>query len=196
MTAPQPSRREFVRAGAALFGGGWLWLNLPAVAALSSCARDAAQRGEAFVNLGAAHGSALRAFAARIIPSDDGTPGAEEAGAAWFVDRGLNGLLAELREPLVALLGELDGRAHDTAGLAFGDLDAAQQDAILRGLEETEPFFIGRMLVVMGTFCDPALGGNRDHAGFALLRMEHAPAYRPPFGWYDAEHARTGGGAA
>jgi gluconate 2-dehydrogenase gamma chain len=196
MTEPQPSRRDFVRAGAALFGGGWLWLNLPAVAALSACARDAARSGDAFVNLSAAHGSALRAFAARIIPSDDGTPGAEEAGAAWFVDRGIDGLLTELREPLGALLDELDARAQTGEGAPFARLAVARQDAILRELEETEPFFIGRMLVVMGTFCDPSLGGNRDHVGFALLKLEHAPAYRPPFGWYDAQHAGGQGGGA
>ena len=31
----------------------------------------------------------MRAFAAQIIPSGDGTPGAEEAGAVHFIDRAL-----------------------------------------------------------------------------------------------------------
>jgi hypothetical protein len=45
---------------------------------------------------------------------------------------------------------------------------------------------------VAGVFSDPSYGGNRDHAGFTLIGMEHAAAYQPPFGWYDAEYAKGG----
>lgn len=132
----------------------------------------------------------MRAFAARIIPSGDGLPGADEAGAAWFADGALGGPLAAMRELIADGLADLDARAHTAHGAAFADVTSEQQDAIMRDVEEAPFFFVGRLLIVLGTFSDPVHGGNRDHAGFALLEMEHAPAFRPPFGWYDEQHTR------
>ena len=132
----------------------------------------------------------MRAFAARIIPSGDGLPGADEAGAAWFADGALGGPLAAMRELVAGGLADLDARAQTAHGAAFADVTPEQQDAIMRDIEEEPFFFIGRMLTVLGTFSDPGHGGNRDHVGFALLEMEHAPAYQPPFGWYDEQLAR------
>jgi gluconate 2-dehydrogenase gamma chain len=137
----------------------------------------------------------MRAFAARIIPADGGLPGAEEAGAAWFADAALAGPFADMREPVLAGLADLDERAQSAHAARFAELDATRQDAIIGDIAETGFFELGRMLVVMGTLSDPSWGGNRDHAGFTLLGIEHAPVYSPPFGWYDAEHARANGGA-
>jgi gluconate 2-dehydrogenase gamma chain len=196
MHGSAPTRREFMASAAGMLGGGWLWLNLPAIATISACARDAAQRDEAFSTLNRAEGRAMRAFASRILPSEPGSPGAEEAGAAWFTDAVLGGPLQDMAEPVRAGLADLDERARAEHGTVFAELGAAQQDAIIGAVDATPFFALGRMLVVMGTFSDPAWGGNRDHVGFTLLGIEHAPAYTPPFGWYDAEHARTNGGAA
>jgi gluconate 2-dehydrogenase gamma chain len=191
----EPTRREFVTSTAAMFGGGWLWLQLPALASLSACARDAAVRNEPFTTFTEDEGRAMRAFAARIIPSGDGLPGAEEAGAAWFADGALAGPMAPLRELITGGLADLDQRARAAHGVAFADAEPDAQDALLREVEDTQFFFLARLLAVAGTFSDPSLGGNRDHAGFTLLQMEHAPAYQPPFGWYDAQHvAQNGGG--
>jgi hypothetical protein len=196
----QPTRREFVSSTAALFGGGWLWLQLPALASLSACARDAARRNDPFTNLSQSEGRTMRAFAARIIPSDDGIPGAEEAGAAWFADGAIAGPFEGVRGLLIEGLADLNTRSQDTHGADFADATPEQQDAVMRDVEDSQFFFIARMLTLAGTFCDPALGGNRDHAGFTLLQMEHAAAYQPPFGWYDRDYAATGasadGGAA
>jgi hypothetical protein len=187
---PLPTRREFVSSTAALFGGGWLWLQLPALASLSACARDAARRNDPFTTLSPGEGHVMRAFAARIIPSGDGIPGAEEAGAAWFVDGALsNGPFASLREMMSEALGDLDTRSMTAHGVAFADAAPEQQDALMHEIEESQFFFIARMLTLAGTFSDPVHGGNRDHAGFALLQMEHAAAYQPPFGWYDRQYA-------
>lgn len=192
----EPTRREFVSSSAALFGGGWLWLQLPALASLSACAREAARTDAPFSVLSADAGRAMRAFAARIIPSGDGVPGADEAGAAWFVDGALAGPMAPVRELVEAGLADLDTRAAAAHGVAFSDATPEQQDDMLREVEDSQFFFMARLLTVAGTFSDPALGGNRDHAGFTLLRMEHRAAYQPPFGWYDAEYARNGGAIA
>lgn len=185
-----PTRRDFVSSTAALFGGGWLWLQLPALASISACARDAARRNDAFATLSPGEGRAMRAFAARIIPSGDGLPGADEAGAAWFADGALGGPLAGMRELVAAGLADLDARAEAAHGAVFADATPEQQDAIMRDIEDQPFFFVGRLLTVLGTFSDPVHGGNRNHAGFALLEMEHAAAYQPPFGWYDEQHAR------
>jgi hypothetical protein len=197
----EPTRREFVSSTAALFGGGWLWLQLPAFATLSACARDAAQRGDPFANMSAEQGRAMRAFAARIIPSGDGLPGADEAGAAWFVDGALaSDAFAGARGLLTDGLTDLDARAMAAHSVAFADAAPEQQDALLHEVEDSQFFFLGRLLTIAGTFSDPSHGGNRDHVGFTLLQIEHAPAYQPPFGWYDEQHARIAaagnGGAA
>ncbi|HSJ31658.1 MAG TPA: gluconate 2-dehydrogenase subunit 3 family protein [Longimicrobiales bacterium] len=192
----EPTRREFVSSTAALLGGGWLWLQLPALATLSACARDAALRNDPFTNLTPEEGRVMRAFAARIIPSGDGLPGAEEAGAAWFVDAALSGPFGGLRDMLAGGLADLDARATAAHAVAFADAAPEQQDAIMHDVEESEFFFMARMLTLAGTFSDSSHGGNRDHAGFTLLGMEHAAAYQPPFGWYDDQNTRNAGGAA
>jgi hypothetical protein len=191
---PPQTRREFVSSTAALFGGGWLWLQLPALATLSACARDAARRGDSFTTLSPEQGRAMRAFAARIIPSEDGIPGADEAGAAWFVDAALgDSPFAPMRGLFEAGLADLDERSGAAHGTVFADATPEQQDALMRDIEETEFFFLARMLTLAGTFADPSHGGNRDHSGFALLQMEHRSAYQPPFGWYDREHVESSG---
>jgi gluconate 2-dehydrogenase gamma chain len=196
MDASVTTRRDFMASATGILGSGWLWLNLPVIATLSACARDAARTGAPFTFFTAAQGRAMQAFAARIIPAHGGLPGAEQAGAAWFADGALAGPFADGREPVLAGLADLDERAQAAHGAAFAELSPARQDGIIGDIEETQFFEVGRMLVVMGTLCDPSWGGNRDHAGFTLLGMAHAPVYSPPFGWYDAEHARTNGGAA
>jgi gluconate 2-dehydrogenase gamma chain len=196
MDGTQPTRREFVSSTAGLLGGGWLWLQLPAIASLSACARKAARANEPFVFFSDAEGAGMRALAARIIPSDATSPGAEEAGAAWFADGALAGPLSDLAGTVRAGLADLDARSRAAHGAVFARLDPAVQDAVIGDIVPTPFFADARGLVIMGTFSDPSHGGNRNHAGFTLLGMEHASAYVPPFGWYDAEHARTNGGAS
>jgi gluconate 2-dehydrogenase gamma chain len=195
MDASLSTRREFVSSTAGMLGSGWLWLHLPVIATLSACARDAARTNEPFTLFNAAEGRAMRAFAARILPSEADSPGAEEAGAAWFADGALAGPFADLAESVRAGLADLDTRAHAAHGAVFARLDTTEQDSIMGDVVATPFFGDARMLVVIGTFSDPSHRGNRGHAGFTLLGMEHAPAFVPPFGWYDAEHVRSNGGA-
>jgi hypothetical protein len=193
MTA-EPSRRQFVASSASAVGGGWLWLQLPAVSALAACARDAARRAEPFATFTPAEGVAFRAFAARILPAEHGLPGAEEAGAAWFADRALGTLMPEMLAPVREGLNDLDGRARAAHGAAFERLQPAQQDALLRDVEESTFFFLARMLTLAGVFSAPEYGGNRDGAGDRILGVEHHASYQPPFGWYDEQLLK--GGAA
>jgi len=130
----------------------------------------------------------MRAFAAQIIPSDDGSPGAEEAGAVHFVDRAL-GMPAFANSVAVIRTGlaDLDVRAsHIDASKVFAALSGKQQIAIMRAIEH-EPFFTAaRALVVIGTFADPSYGGNKGGAGWMMIGIDHRPSYSAPFGWYDA----------
>jgi hypothetical protein len=188
-----PNRREFVASTSTLLGGGWLWLKLPALAALTGCARDAARRADPFTQLTPAGGRAVQALAARIIPSGDGVPGADEAGAAWFIDMVIGGPMQDGKALLTEGLADLDVRAEAAGGASFADLPPERQDDVLRDIEDTEFFGFARFLTVMGTFSGTEHGGNRNHAGFALLQIDHRPAYQPPFGWYDEQVGMEGG---
>ena len=55
---------------------------------------------------------------------------------------------------------------------------------------EGEPFFAAaRTLVIIGTFADPAYGGNRQGAGWTIVGLDHRPSYSAPYGWYDSPAA-------
>jgi hypothetical protein len=72
-------------------------------------------------------------------------------------------------------------------------LTAGQQVAILRQIEQGDFFKAARTLLLVGTFADPWYGGNRGGAGWAMIGIDHRPAYTAPFGYYDA---LAGAGAA
>ena len=56
----------------------------------------------------------MKALAARILPSDDGTPGAEELGVVYFIDRALGTPNVSTQLPLVRTgLADLDTSARD-----------------------------------------------------------------------------------
>jgi gluconate 2-dehydrogenase gamma chain len=165
---------------------------------LAAWARTAAAEQQAFTILTPAEARAMEAFASQIIPSDATSPGAKEAGAIWFIDRALGpDYFPDFREPIKAGAADLDVRARRRRGgvTSFADLTASEQIRVMRQIEETPFFFMGRMLSVMGVLADPRHGGNRDHAASKVLGIEHAPSYQPPFGWYDADEARRPGGS-
>ena len=191
MTEPARSRRDFVVTA------GWLSLQLPWLAAIAACGREDERDGAPFRQLTAAEGRTLRAVAARILPSDDGTPGAEEAGAVRFIDRALGTpYFAPALPVLRAGLAALDARARRLgARRGFAALDPARQVAELRRVEDTPFFETARTLVVTGTFSDPSHGGNANGAGWALVGLEHRASFQPPFGWYDARAGASSTGS-
>ena len=194
MSEAPPSRREFLSTSAGVVGAGWLWMILPAMTALAACRRDAARVDAPFRLLSPAEGAAMRALASRIIPSGDGLPGAEEAGAVWFVDGALEGPFASMREPLLAGLADLDRRAETSHGEPFAALTPARQDAIVAQVADGPFFGMARLLTVAGVFADPGYGGNRNDAGPTIVGVRHAASYQPPFGWYDAALLEGGAG--
>lgn len=188
-----PTRRDFLATSASALGGAWLAAALPALASLSACARDAAQRGDAFTTLTPAEGAAMAAFAAHIIPSDE-VPGATEAGAVYFVDAAVGSYFAPMHPIIKAGLADLDTRALARGAESFAALPPDLQIAVMKDVENTPFFFNARMLTVLGVLADPKYGGNRDNVGLDLIRREHGGAWQPPFGYYDAQAAVASAG--
>lgn len=189
-----PSRRDFLARSASALGGAWLAAALPSIAALSACAHDAAQRGDAFTTLTDGEAEAMAAFSANILPSDE-LPGATDAGAVYFVDAALGSLFVPFRDLVKQGLADLDARASGSGASSFAALAPAQQITVMKQVEDTPFFATARMLTMMGVLSDPTYGGNRDHVGYELVRRELGMAWQPPFGHYDAQVtvARSGG---
>ena len=124
----------------------------------------------------------LEAIAIRIFPSDDGKPGAKEAGVITFIDRIMAGPYAPWRQDLANGLADLNNRA----GGAFASQPVERQDALLRDIEKSTFFGYMRYLTIAGTFADPSWGGNREKAGWKLLGYDDRAIWQPPFGAYDA----------
>lgn len=135
--------------------------------------------------------SEINAIAGQIIPDDD-TPGANQAGVIYFIDRALSGYDQDKQELYKRGLAELQSRR---AGMFPGSKTIAglakdQQIQLLRAAEKTEFFALVRYHTILGFFGHPKYGGNRGQVGWKLLGVEYAMQYQPPFGYYDAEAAK------
>jgi len=185
------SRRAFLRA-AAVAGAAWSAADLLSVEdALAWSADQAATKTSGFTALSAGEAETVVALSSRIIPSVDKRPGAQEAGVVLFVDRALATFNAGQKKMYAEGLQDLNRRAADMFnGTAFAQLTAAQQDEVIRAIERTPFFQAVRFDTIVGTFALPTWGGNRDHAGWNMIGLEHQPRFQPPFGAYDVEANR------
>jgi gluconate 2-dehydrogenase gamma chain len=187
---PAPTtRRDFLAELTRTAAAAALALQLPLLATLAGCARDDTEH---FAHLTPAEARTMRALAAQIIPSEAGSPGAEEAGVVYFVDRALGEPFFADTVPVVrAGLADLDARARAAGARGgFSSLSDADQAAIVRRIANGPFFASARTLVLIGTFADRSHGGNRGGAGAKIVGMEeHRPSYAAPFGWYDAPSA-------
>jgi gluconate 2-dehydrogenase gamma chain len=136
-------------------------------------------QGDLLENLTAPEALILDAFVARLIPSDDGSPGAREAKAARYIDRALGGALASSRDTYRQGLEALDAWARHTKGAPFTRLGERDQDAVLSDVERDAAsgftpgaaafFTLVRTHTWQGTFGDPFYGGNANFVGWDLL---------------------------
>jgi gluconate 2-dehydrogenase gamma chain len=144
------------------------------------------------VVLGTAEARDFAAIAARILPTTD-TPGANEAGVIYFIDRAfsaeMNAQLGFAREQLSQVNIEIgEGR--------FADLDENAQDELLHGMQSSPLFNMMWAMTIFGFFAMPKHGGNRNKIGWDLVGFDgdHG-AWTYPFGYYDAQvHKETNGG--
>lgn len=121
----------------------------------------------------------LEAFVERLIPRDELGPSAAEAGAQHFIDRALAGPNAGEKQSFLDGLAAMDSFARNSQGAAFADLPAEKRDAVISAMERgTAAGFAGapqfftraRRLTLEGMFGDPYYGGNRNFAGWDLIR--------------------------
>lgn len=160
MNPREVSRRELIQSAAFV-----------PLAALTLSAQQATQSA-----LTPAQMKTLVAFIDRLIPRDELGPGAVEAGAQIYIDRVLAGPNANEKAAFVQGLEAMDASARKTHGAALADLPAEKRDQVLTEMVNT-PFFIrARRLTLEGMFGDPYYGGNKNFAGWDLIRY---PGPRP-----------------
>lgn len=135
----------------------------------------------------------LEAFIDVLIPTDELGPGAVEAGAQIYIDRALAGPNANEKAQFLEGLEAVNAYAQRTQGAPLADLPAEKRDLVLKAIDENtaeglpqgKAFFNrARRLTLEGMFGDPYYGGNKNFAGWDLIRY---PGPRPAV---DAEMQR------
>lgn len=126
----------------------------------------------------------VAAAAARIFPSDESGPGANEAGVMIYIDRQLAGPYGHDRHrytqgpfedgpPELGYQGKANPREiyrEALKGLAgFDGWPAPDQDKALKQIESSHFFALLRQHTIEGMFCDPIHGGNVDMVGWQLI---------------------------
>ena len=155
------------------------------LAALTASAQQARQAAAAPTALSAAHMKTLEAFIDRLIPTDELGPGAVQAGAQIYIDRALAGPNANEKDTFLQGLEAVDAYARRVHGAPLAELSAEKRDQLLteidnntaQGLPQGRQFFNrARTLTLQGMFGDPYYGGNKNFAGWDLIRY---PGPRP-----------------
>lgn len=183
--SPDVSRRLFLKSSSAIASFSLLRVGAPALIAITQAACTAKQESAPFVTLGAAEAADFAAIAARIMPTTD-TPGANEAGVIYFIDRALGAEMSSALEYLRAGLAQLNA---DTS--RFADDDDDTQDQRLSKIEDGDFFNTMWMLTMFGFFSMSKHGGNKNNVAWDLIDFEgdHG-AWEHPFGHYDAQYAK------
>lgn len=116
----------------------------------------------------------LAAGLARMIPSEEGSPGAKEANVIEYVDKELaRSEYAQLRTHVLAGVVAMNRNAQRDHKKQFAELDEAAQDDVLlklqHGSERGADFIKFLVLLTLeGFFGDPKWGGNKDGIGWKL----------------------------
>ncbi|HEX5226410.1 MAG TPA: gluconate 2-dehydrogenase subunit 3 family protein [Bryobacteraceae bacterium] len=115
----------------------------------------------------------------RIIPQDELSPSASECGVTEYINRSLGDHLAAEKPAFIEGLEMTDAFARRSQDKAFVDLSADKQDAVLtamdngtaEGFSNAKAFFgRARRLTLEGMFGDPYYGGNKNFAGWDLIK--------------------------
>jgi gluconate 2-dehydrogenase gamma chain len=187
------------RALGAIAGGAaaTLWLGAgvdPRALAAAGAHAAAAMRQTPrppFQVLTAEQAADIEAITSRIIPSDDGTPGAREAGVVYFVDKALAGHAKKEKESVEKRLAEIRAEvAKRNRGVkSFAALDAKKQDAVIAALQKADApaFWMFRQITTDGMFSNPEYGGNQGEVGWRLLGFANRASWQAPFGYYDRD---------
>lgn len=189
------SRRDFIKGTGAVLGGAWLGLHAGQVMAAAEAARQRQAESAPLEHLQTDEARLLGAVADQIYPPDD-TPGARDLGAVYFMDFAAGGFMAGAWPMIREGVQDLDRRAKEVHGAAFAELDFATQTSLLEEVDATPFFGMVHFLTLLGCFCLPEYGGNRDGEGWAQLGFESRHVWQPPFGHYDAQAGEGDDGSA
>jgi gluconate 2-dehydrogenase gamma chain len=173
------------------------WLAASPLAAAVLAAQEHAHRAARSAQppplsvLDAASARDIEALIAQIIPADE-TPGAREAGVIHFIDHALGTFDRDKRPLYTEGLQELQAKRVSLfpGSQSIATLHPEQQIRLLQAVENTDFFELLRTHAVLGFFCDPSYGGNRNQIGWKLIGFEDRSQFEPPFGYYDAELKR------
>jgi len=160
MKSSDVSRRELIQSAAFV-----------PLAALLSSAQQTPQAA-----LTPAHMKTLVAFIDRLIPSDELGPGAVASGVQIYIDRVLAGPNASEKDTFIQGLEAMDTYAKRVHGAAFTELSPEKRDQVLNEMIDSPFFNRARRLTLEGMFSDPYYGGNKNFAGWDLIRY---PGPRP-----------------
>lgn len=179
------SRRRFLFSASALTASTFVRLSGPSIAAIAQAACTAKAGAETFRSLSPDEAADIAAIAERIIPTT-ATPGATEAGVIYFFDHALAGEMKDQMAKIRSGLTDLNTSIGKSR--RFANLDADEQDARLRAIEESGFFGLMREMTIFGFFAMSNHGGNRDHVAWDLIGFEgHKGVWENPFGHYDAQ---------
>lgn len=149
--------------------------------------QSAAQTAPAPTALSADQRHTLEAFLDRLCPKDELGPGAVECGAADYIDIQLAGYLAGEKDTFTQGLAALDAYARSTHGEAFASLDPEKRDAVITDAEtgKASPalrtfFNRAHRLMLEGMFGDPHYGGNKNFAGWDLIKYPGPRQFSTP----------------
>lgn len=169
------SRRKFLLKGFSASSAAWLAANWPAQAA----AAEKAQAMGAFTFFTRPQAAEIDAMAAQIYPTTD-TPGAREAQVVYFIDLALVTFAADSQKVYRDGLADLSTRTK-----SFAAMPAADQVALLTGIQATPFFKTVRDHTIMGMFAAPQHGGNYRKTGWQQIGYDDSLNFRAPFGAYD-----------
>jgi gluconate 2-dehydrogenase gamma chain len=154
------------------------------VAAITSTAQNAPAAKNA---LSPDQRQTLEAMLDRLCPKDELGPGAVECGAADYIDIQLAGYLAAEKDSFTQGLAALDAYAHSSHGEAFAALDPATRDEVLTAAESGQAspalrafFNRAHRLMLEGMFGDPYYGGNKNFAGWDLIKYPGPREFSTP----------------
>jgi hypothetical protein len=201
------NRRDFLLRSCSSLTAVWISSHWPSLCSAATHARQAVQAPDT-VKLGfftPAQVIEIDAICARIIPTTD-TPGAREAGVAYFIDRALTTFAVEQQKNYREGLPELEARTHELfpAVQKFSAATPEQQDEVLRSYDETvsKPsrrpfrgmsgnnfFETVRTHAIVGFLLDPDAGGDPRGVGWTVIGRDREHMFHSPFGYYDKDYA-------
>jgi gluconate 2-dehydrogenase gamma chain len=201
-------RRDFLLRSCSSLTAVWVSAHWPALLSAASHARNAAQSPAApkLEFFTADEAKEIDAITAHIIPTD-GTPGAREAGAVYFIDRALTTFAIDDQKSYREGLPEMQARTREIfpAVDKFSAATPEQQDEILHSFDEptdakpirranrmhpaAKTFFeTVRSHTIVAFLLDPDAGGDPNGVGWTVIGRAREHMFQPPFGYYDKNY--------